>query len=895
MHCSQPLRNAGEWKIIIAENMKTNRINLKALLCAAMVTAMAWGTAHGVPARRGYYTVTQPDGTTLTIHKSGDEVMHFVLTADDKIVTRDADGKYSYGRLDADGALVSTGIQAVEAAHRPAAHEYLTTSLDQIDRVALLKKRTGKATMRTLGNKEAAAKYRRMARRNTMNKVIVNEDGTVTNFPQKGLGRFTSNFPNKGKIKGLVLLVEFSDVKVNTSYANGAHAYFTDLLTKPGFSEYGGTGSATEFFTEQSMGQFEPEFTLVGPITLPYSCAYYGGNDAWGNDKLPEQMVIDACKAIDAQLDFTEYDNDNDGFVDNVFVFYAGQGENAYGDANTIWPHSWEISNAGKKLTLDGVRIDRYACSNEWNMATPDGIGTFVHEFSHVMGLPDLYPTGAGSGVHTPGAYSVMDAGSYNNDSRTPPAYSAYERNAMGWLAPYLIDGTATMNLENIIETNQAALIATDSDNEFFLLENRRNTSWDTYIPGHGMLVWHIDFNQNIFDSNIVNNNSSHSYVDIVEACGGANNMSPAYMAGYTFPGSRGVTSLTADTTPALKTWNGTGIALPITDIEEDEEIIRFNVSGGTFGTPVATEAIDRGKDWFIATWNPVDGASDYLLTVHAIKQSVPESTETANFTAADGVATLPAGWTSTATEVYTTSSSYKSAPSSLKFNADGQCLETREFDGDISALSFWIIGKGALTPTSKLTVEGQIGDRWVPLTVTEVTSVAQTVELNDIPEGVRKISFTFNMDKGMIALDDVSVTSGGVTDYILPAYNAVSTGGAPQMRVQDLPADVSHYSYQVAATDGRYVSKLSNAIDVELETGGVDNIVADEAATTVVAINGHTIAVTTGASRVRVFNSAGLMVANVPVSDGMATLTLPSSGFYIVHAGDRAVKVALH
>ena len=140
-------------------------------------------------------------------------------------------------------------------------------------------------------------------------------------------------------------------------------------------------------------------------------------------------MVIEACRQLNPEIDFSQYDLDNDQYIDNVFIFYAGQGEASGGSSDCVWPHSWEVEIAemGSQHIFDNVHLNRYACSNEWELSAlgygyrPVGIGTFIHEFSHVMGLPDLDSTQYVEDTFTPGAWSVMDYGPYNNYGCTPP------------------------------------------------------------------------------------------------------------------------------------------------------------------------------------------------------------------------------------------------------------------------------------------------------------------------------------------------------------------------------------------------------------------------------------------------------------------------------------------
>ena len=258
---------------------------------------------------------------------------------------------------------------------------------------------------------------------------------------------------------------------------------------------------------------------------------------------------------------------------------------------------------------------------NEWEGSRPDGVGTFIHEFSHVMGLPDLYATDY-STAFTPGEWSVLDYGPYNNDGCTPPIYSIYERYALGWIEPTVIDGPATIRLDNVME-NKGCIIPTKRANEFFLLENRQQTGWDTFIPGHGMLVWHVDYNSYIWAQNTVNNNASHQYVDLEEA---DNIRSENTRAGDAFPGTSKVTSFTDTTTPSMKTWTGAKLNLPITDITETDGIITFNVAGGDINagfsmadvrtvptvSVIGCDIVVRGASGLVVTVTTADGRTVY-------------------------------------------------------------------------------------------------------------------------------------------------------------------------------------------------------------------------------------------------------------------------------------------
>lgn len=778
--------------------------NLRPILAAVAITAISFG-ADAIIARRDVRTVTQPDGTTLRVRLVGDEASHYLMTEDGTLLV-ETDGLYTYATIDAQGHILSTGVKAEATVPTKA----VTMNFNDIDIKAV----------------EAA---RKAPQRRAQSYVPRNKKAETTNstLPQTGVGLCFSTYPNTGHPKGLIVLVEYQDVKFTIS--NPAQ-YFNDMINKKGFNEYGATGSALEYFSDQSNGVFEPSFDVLGPVTLSQNRKYYGANNSYEEDGLPHLMVTESCRALDATTDFSQYDTDGDGLIDNVYVFYAGQGEADGGPAESVWPHSWDVREGGENVTLDGVLLTHYACSNEWDTYSkrPDGIGTFVHEFSHVMGLPDLYDTDGQGLKCTPGSYSVLDYGPYNNDGLTPPAYGAYERNAMQWGNPVLLDGPETISL-NPIAGGDFCIIPTGDKEEFFLLENRQQTGWDKYIPGHGMLIWHIDYDENIFAYNEVNNTASHQYADIEEANNNANSYSTTAMAGWTFPGTSNKTSFTSTTTPALKTWANKAIDLPITDIEEDTDgTIRFNVAGGgsTLTVPVPTVQTPQATDrFFVVNWPAVEGATDYLITVTASNNG-PGGEETCAF----DNATLPDGWSMSTSkmETYTSNSNYGQASPSFKFKANGVTLTSPAVASDISSIKFWNKGQ-TINESSHLSIDGLVNGTWTNITKYYPTNnKATTTELTDIPAGTHQVRFVYNKSTGNVAVDDIVITYGG-SSFVLPDYDNASTGGATTIRVDKLADGYDTYTFTVRATDGTSKSRASDPITVKVSgMSGVDNIAID-------------------------------------------------------------------
>lgn len=560
----------------------------------------------GKPARQGIMTVTTADGGELRVRLAGDEYFHQYFTEDGYPLI-EKDGHFYYCDFDADGQVVDSYIRAGEVSARDNAARSFLADVDRTTLEPRIQKRALSAALRAAHGSGTVVKS-----------PALDADGNDGPPFDRGYGLFPDlRFPAYGNQKAIVILVEFQDEKFHSDgYAVDAKDYFMRMLNEDGFSDLGATGSAAQFFRENSGDTFRPEFDVFGPVSLANNMAYYGGNDWTGGDKRAADMIKEACEQLDDMVDFRDYDRNNDGVIDNVFVFFAGRGEASGGGPDTVWPHSWNMDYAGyPNLYFDGVRLYTYGCSNEWEKGRPDGVGTFVHEFSHVMGLPDLYATSYTSSF-TPGAWSAMDYGPYNNNGMTPPNYGAFERYALGWIKPNEIEGPLSATLHPVSD-NVCGVIRTAKDTEFFLVENRQQEGWDAFIPGHGMLIWHVDYNDQVWVENRVNNSPAHQCVDIEEADGSQTEYS---RGGDAFPGTSGITSFTSLTSPAMKTWSGTAVELPITDITEQDGIIAFNVSGGADAPAMPVVEVAEAEDVtaysFKACWIGSAGY-DHILSVY--------------------------------------------------------------------------------------------------------------------------------------------------------------------------------------------------------------------------------------------------------------------------------------
>lgn len=396
----------------------------------------------------------------------------------------------------------------------------------------------------------------------------------------------------EGSRKGLVILVNFSDVKLKPT---SSLSFYDAMMNKPGFSQNGHIGSVNDYFKAQSYGKFDLTFDIVGPVTVSNTMAYYGQNDRNGEDMYAATMVSEACKQAAPYVNFKDYDWDGDGAVDQVYVIYAGYGESNNASPSTIWPHEWTLTEAmhfgdgDGPLKLGGVTIDTYACSNELDGtygSVNAGIGNVCHEFSHCMGLPDLYDTQYDNfGMN---AWSVMDYGCYNAGSCIPAAYTAYERMYCGWLNPIeLTEGCVVEGMKPITAPDGQAYIIYNSktQKEYYLLQNIQQESWNKAADGHGMLIIHVDYNAAVWQNNTVNSTPGHERCTIFHADNNSY-ITAAGLAGDPYPGRKNNTSLTDTSTPAATLFNANAdgkkyMGRPITDIAEQNGLISFVFDGG--------------------------------------------------------------------------------------------------------------------------------------------------------------------------------------------------------------------------------------------------------------------------------------------------------------------------
>ncbi|MBP3738541.1 MAG: M6 family metalloprotease domain-containing protein [Muribaculaceae bacterium] len=529
-------------------------------------------TASARPAHSMAVLTLQPDGSQVTLRLCGDEFYHFSTTTDGYTVVKNAAGYWVYAQR-VDNALQASAVVAHDAGQRTAAE------------LALLS-----GTPKHLTDRASVAGAKR--------------------------ARATAQKPMKfdvSKFRGLIILVKPSDV--NFSMGNDTKNFYNTIvnqrnMTNVGFGDYGSwTGSVRDYYYDNSMGKFDPEFDIVGPISVNYRANQIGN--------YYRAAFQSALSQANAQVDYTKYDGDGDGYVDMVFFLVAGNTAAVKGNEELgyLWPHMSEGIGSG---TYDGKRVSRYACSTELNgsVSAPfvDGIGTICHEFTHVLGFPDLYDANYEQNglAHDPGDWDIMAAGTDLNYGRTPAGYSIFERYTFGFANPQVINAEGKYTLNELSSSNEGYIIKTPQNKEYFIMENRqKSTKWDSYLPGHGMLVTRVDStNAYLWYSNQVNNSSARMYYEMLRA----GNTTVGDLASDPFPGTYGVANITNTTKPSLRTYAGKDNTYSIMGITETGGVISFNViKAGTETTlvetfnkiPVSSETIFVGTG-DIADWRLV-------------------------------------------------------------------------------------------------------------------------------------------------------------------------------------------------------------------------------------------------------------------------------------------------
>ena len=687
--------------------------------------------AYAVPAKRGWQTRTQADGTTIEVQQFGDEFYHYMLNRDGKQV-REVNGMY------------------VVVGYAPS-----------------------KEVARARRAKGVARRQRK-------------DVGTEPNLAPKGV----------------VILANFSNKSMQSGHTQ---ATFDELCNSLNCTVNDGYPSAGQYFADQSNGTYRPQFDVFGPVTLSRNVAYYGtdkpGQDE-GDDQYATDAVVEACVLANEQftINWADYDSDSDGYVDFVYVIYAGKGQADGGTSETIWPHNWSVESArqsgyctysASQCRVGGKKLDNYAMSGEISGSSLGGIGTLCHEFGHVMGLPDLYDTDYGTNYEnnlTPNDWNIMDGGSYNGDGHCPPNYDPWEKDFFGWLTPINLGNTGqnltlyangTENQQTYQINASGTYVGPTTSGLRYYIENRQAVGWDAPLTGHGLLIWKVNFNASAWENNAPNNSNTSGapLYTVVSATGtkigwdGSTDNCPK----NTFPGSGKKTSWTGVSGKPLLNINESNQIVTLTYIEEPAPVVdpftlTFMANGNQFdqttstGTVVlpATNPLDCPCGKVFLGWTKTAGYESETTAPTYVKagEAITEATTIyAVYAEQSGEGGEPQSTTYTFT-----SKAWADATNSWTSNKDGNAYDTTKEGVQVTANTSGAKAttKEALSDVSKVVVtyctNASKGAGSIEISVGS-TKVSKEITKTGGAD-LRDLEYTFSNASGNVAIEVTCTTN---------------------------------------------------------------------------------------------------------------------------------------
>jgi M6 family metalloprotease-like protein len=553
---------------------------------------------RAVKVTRNNLEIVTGSGERIATVLHGGREGNVITTVDGCALARDADGRWCYAFFDSSGRRYSSGIEAGD----PDAPESVIRESRNIP--------WGAVRRRSAALHPSPGRYSFAQERNLIQRILDRHPAT------KGVTPAVKH--------GLIILAEFADVPFTHTREE-----FDAIINGSSSS------TAAQYFNDQFGNLLEFRFTVSDIVPLPKKVAYYGGNNKDNEDTNPREMIRDACIAADPGLDFSLFDDDDDGYIDNVFVIFSGKGEedDYVNNADCIWSHAWDLRSDPPVETepLDGKMPGRYACAPELSLSRSTlkyrmaSIGTFCHEYTHTFGLPDFYDTDyADSGGEAEalwGSLALMDSGNQNNEGRTPPFLNALERHELGIGNPMPLT-TGSLLLEPVHLHGSYYLMETDTPGEFYIFECRKETLWDRYIGGSGLLIYHIDQSRRYCgDSdkygttltalerwdiyNQVNCRPDHQCADLVEAFSGAGSVEQVFFPYLKYD------AYTRETDPPFIFWSGKGSSLVLTSIRKEGDGIRLSVAAVGDDTPpdAVIVAKDVHQDAAIIQWKSSDAS----------------------------------------------------------------------------------------------------------------------------------------------------------------------------------------------------------------------------------------------------------------------------------------------
>ena len=418
-------------------------------------------------------------------------------------------------------------------------------------------------------------------RRGTLRPQLAHSRGAAAAVRQPGGDYY------KGERHQLVVLAAFADRAFQGNEA-ATLAYWEDVMNTPGYSEGYFRGSVHDYFYDQSYGQFDLKFDLQY-VALADSLKKYRSTDY--DDENSQYLVDDVVDVLlTRQIDWSLYDWNGDGYINQLLIIYAGKGSSYGGFGggyDAVWPHQWWLSDHLDQTTAApndyreartvayGSRtytIDSYCAVQEQSDSDIRSVfGTICHEYTHCFGFPDFY-----SDRKYLGNWNLMDSGNYNDHGYCPPGYSAHERMLMGWLTPTELSGPATVTAMAPLSSSPEAYIVRNSSytEEYYVVENRQRQGWDSSLPGSGLTVFHIDFVPELWATIAEFPNSAREQHYVIIPASGESSANRSEGWGYPYADND---SLTDTSKPAATLWHAHAdgsllMSKPITQIAIDSE-----------------------------------------------------------------------------------------------------------------------------------------------------------------------------------------------------------------------------------------------------------------------------------------------------------------------------------
>lgn len=531
--------------------MKVFSTFLKLIFVYALLSIYAY--MHAAPACPDTFNINQPDGTNISILLRGDEWFHWNTTVDNVPVVKNEKGIYEYAVISED-TFVPTGKKAHNLNERD------NTEREYISNVVISN-----------------------SQRSLLSTSIRNSKPKSNPNGAKSL-----QTPNTtGTLRYVTILMQFPDRPLQHGSIQ-----FDSLLNIPNYTNYGNHGSVYDYYKDNSCEQLTTLSTVVGPYTAQHNSAYYStGEESSGiGYSHVRELVQEAVNASKNDVNYAICDNNDDGYVDLVHIVFAGYGAEIGAPTLTIWSHRWVLQN---DITDDGKIIHDYIITPELNSYPGTeicAIGTICHELGHTLGAPDFYDKNPdnGNGQFKPmGQWDVMDVGSHNDDRHCPAMHNPYTisqifhwrdvQNIIKKITPYTL-----LPIENSTSQKYYRL-NTSTSGEYFLLENRKKTGWDSSVLYYsdGLLIYHIHKDIATTSSHDLNDlHPLECYIVSSSATSEPNSTPSSYGSLFTaaYPGLLGNKMFFDSlTTPKAQSWAGDAVNIGLNYIRKEGNNIVFN------------------------------------------------------------------------------------------------------------------------------------------------------------------------------------------------------------------------------------------------------------------------------------------------------------------------------